>query len=508
MAVDLGTTGVKVAIAGPDGSVLGRAGETFPMLYTDQGGVEQDADGWWSALGRCARQALAAAGVTGAAIGAVAVTSQYMSIVAIAADGQPLMNAVMWMDHRGRDRLDHLGGLDALGLFLDVHGLPPPGDLAHIAFIRDERPEVYARAAAFVEPVDYLLARLSGRITATQNTAVGLLSVDNRQHGTTRYSDELLGRSKIDVAKLPPLVPFGEVLGPVTPTAAADLGITTAALVLSGTIDSITSAVGSGAIDHTACSLIVGTTSVIVTHVDDKRSDLAHALITVPSPLPGKYFVMAENGVGGKALDVLVNNLVYPDDGLGSLAPEDAFERVLAVAGAAPAGANGVVFLPWLVGSLAPALDVDVRGGFVNLGLTTTRSDLARATLEGVAFNAAWLFPHVASLAGASYDSINLGGGGAASALWAQIIADALGVRVRRLAQPQTTNAQGAAFLALAQLGRIAIDDIPTLLRVEQVHEPDDQAHALYERVGAAFIDFHDRAAPFFHSLNSREAAP
>jgi xylulokinase len=417
------------------------------------------------------------------------------------------MNTVMWMDRRGRDQLDVLRDPDAPALWLDLHGLPPPGDLAHIAFIRNERPDVYAQAAALVEPVDYLNARLTGRITATQNTAFGLLTVDNRVHGATEYSDQLVSRAKVDPAKLPPLVPFGSVLGEVTAAAADDLGINSRATVVSGTIDSITSAVGSGAIDHMTCSLIVGTTSVMVTHVDAKRADPAHALITVPSPLPGKYFVMAENGVGGKALDVFVNGLVFAADGLGVPLPDDAFERVLAVAADAPPGANGVLFFPWLVGSLAPGMNGDVRGGFVNLGLTTSRADLARATLEGVALNAAWLFPHVAALAGAHYDTINLGGGGAASALWAQVIADALGVRVRRLAQPRTTNAQGAALLALTELGRLALEDIPSLLRVEQVHEPDPETHVLYERLGAAFVDFHDRAAPFFRTLNSGEVA-
>jgi xylulokinase len=510
LAVDLGTTGVKVAVVDPDGSVRGSAGETFPMLYTDDGGVEQDAENWWDALGRCSRRAQDGAGTSGSGIGAVAVTSQYMSIVPVTADGRPLMNAIMWMDGRGRRHHDLLHDPEAAGLWIEVHGLPPlpNDDLAHVAFVRNERPEVYEQAAAFVEPVDYLLARLSGRVTGTQNTVFGLLSVDNRTHGATEYSDVLLARSRMDVAKLPPLVPFGEVLGKVTSSAADHLGITSEAIVLSGTIDSITSAVGSGAIDNTTCSLVVGTTSVIVTHVGDKRHDLAHGLTTVPSPLPGKYFVMAENGVGGKALDFFVNNLVFDDDGLSAAIPEDAFERVLAVAATAPAGANGVVFLPWLVGSMAPGMNRDVRGGFVNVSLTTRRADLARAVLEGVALNAGWLFPHVAALADAHYDTLNLGGGGAVSPLWGQVIADALGVRVRRLAQPRTTNAQGAALLALAQLGRIGLDDIPALLRVEEVHEPSAAAHAVYQRLSPAFVDFHDRAAPFFHTLNSREAAP
>src|SRR5262245_47113516 len=182
LAIDLGTTGVKVAIVGPDGAVQSSAGETFPMLYTNDGGVEQDAENWWRAIGRCTRRALNAAGKAGTSIGVVAVTSQYMSTVAIDERGRPLMNTVMWMDRRGRDQLDVLRDPDAPALWLDLHGLPPPGDLGHIAFIRNERPDVYARAAALVEPVDYLNARLTGRITATQNTAFGLLTVDNRVH--------------------------------------------------------------------------------------------------------------------------------------------------------------------------------------------------------------------------------------------------------------------------------------------------------------------------------------
>lgn len=509
LAVDLGSTSVKVAVVDRGGRVVGSGSASLPTIHLPGGGAEQDAQGWWTAVGACSRQAIADAGIDGAGVEAVAVTTQYMSIVAIDERGHPLMNAVMWMDRRGARHL-RTAARDVdidVDLWLDRHGLVPIGgcDQAHIALIRAEHPDVYAATAAFVEPVDYLNARLTGRITATQTTAFPLMTVDNRVHGTTVHDPELVARAGIDPGKLPPIVPYDEIVGTVTRDAADHLGISERAVVVAGTIDSITSAVGCGVLDNTSCGVIIGTTTVIVTHIDHKGADLDHGLISVPSPLPGRYFVMAENGIGGKALDHFVRNVVYPDDALAlGPIPDDAFERAEAAAAAVPAGSGGAMYLPWLVGSMAPVADGHVRAGFMNVGLTTTRAHLARAVYEGVAFNAAWLLPHVATFAGADWPSIRFGGGGAASSLWAQVLADALGVGVDRLAGSQTTNARGAAFLALARLGHISLDDIPTLVEVADHLEPDAAHAAVYRPMIERFIELHALTRPFYASLNGR----
>ncbi|MFT3851756.1 MAG: FGGY-family carbohydrate kinase [Ilumatobacteraceae bacterium] len=251
----------------------------------------------------------------------------------------------------------------------------------------------------------------------------------------------------------------------------------------------------------------MGTTSVVATHVPSPRLDEAHGLFTAPSPLPSSWFVVAENGIGGKALDVFVNNLVYPDDGLGPPLPDDAFERVVDAAAAVPAGANGVMFLPWLVGSMAPGWDRHLRGAFANLDLSSTRADLARAVLEGVALNAVWLIPHVAALAGSADRSISFGGGGARSPMWGQLLADVLGADVRRLANPHVTNAQGAALLALVEAGEMTWDDADAALSVAEVHHPDPAVAETYRRLLDAFVDAHERWNPTFRILNSRAPA-
>jgi len=508
LAIDLGSTGVKVAVVDEAGTVRSSAGEVLPLLFTDDGGAEQDPHGWWDAIGRCARKAVGASGLDADDVTLVAVTSQYTSTVAVTADGAPLANVIMWMDQRGRRHHRSVADADTLPRWLEIHGMMPTGndDIGHIAFIRAEWPDVYAAAYAFVEPMDHIAARLTGVVTATQSTMFPMLSVDNRRWGLTEYSDELLAMSGLDPAKLPRLVPLGASRGDILASAAEHLGVSDRAVVTGATIDSVTSAVGTGAIDADGCGLIIGTTSVMATHLDAQRHDMEHGLTTAPSPLPGAYFLVAENGIGGKALDVFVNNIVHADDGLGLPAPADAFERVLAAAQDVPAGANGLMFLPWLMGSLAPGFQRRARGGFVNLGLESTRADMARAVLEGVALNAAWLLPHFAALAERRYDEVTIGGGGASSSLWGQILADAFGVRVRRLAGSRTTNAHGAALLALAEAGQFALGELPSLLAIAEVHEPHAEASRTYRRLLPSFIDFHDRVAPFYDVLNSPEA--
>jgi len=505
LAVDLGTSGVKVAVVDDEGRVLASATEALTTMFLPDGGAEQDPERWWSAIGRCGREAVARAGCGASGVEVVAVTSQYMSIVAIDGRGRPLMNAVMWMDTRGRRRRDHLRSPDPVALWLDRHGLTPLGtnDLAHMAFIRDERPDVHAAAAAYVEPVDYVNARLTGRITATQTTAFPLLTVDNRVHGTLEHSAELVAAAGVDPDKLPPIVAFDEIIGPVTADAAGHLGVTTAAVVVTGTIDSVTSAVGSGALDERACSIIVGTTSVMVTHVTRKASDLDHGILSVPSPLPGRYAVLAENGVGGKALEFLLANLVYGNDAFATAPmPPDAYERAEAAAAAAPVGSGGVLFLPWLVGSMAPAPDPTMRAAFANLSLATTRSHLARAVLEGVALNLRWLLGPVSAFVGRSWDEMCFGGGGASSDLWSAIMADALGLRIRQLAEPRLTNARGAAYLALERLGRIRLADIAGLVRVVRVHEPDPANTERYDELLEAFTALHGATRPVLRALH------
>lgn len=483
LAIDLGTGGPKVALVHREGDALAWRSRTVHTTFTADGGAEQDPGEMWSAVVAATHEVLASVSPR-PPIAAVAVTSQYMSTVPVAADGTPTGPCILWMDHRGGAHNRSLLDERTFMLFVERHGLVPlpsgSDNVAHAHVLRTVHPDAYEAAAALVEPMDYLTSRLIGRVTATQSTVFGQLVCDNRTWGSTEYDPELVAATRLDPSKLPPLAPLNGVVGEVTTAVAAELGIPAGTPVVPGTIDSITSAVGTGALGPDRGAVIIGTTSVLVSHLLEHRGDITAGILSVPSPVPNRYYVMAENGLGGRAFEWAQRFLGY-----------DSPDTALLDAATVPAGSDGVLFLPWLLGSIAPSPNDDVRAAFVGLSLQHERRHAIRAVLEGVALNLAWLVPPVEAFVGNPFPSLNFGGGGALSPLWAQILADATGIPVRRLAEPRATNARGAAFLAFADLGVLSLDDVPSLLRVEHEHEPVQEHRAVMQRALERLVALH-----------------
>ena len=496
LAIDLGTGGPKVAVVAPEGGVLAWSSRPVATRFIGDRGAEQDPEEMWSAVVAATHDTvgrLTGGGTARASFAAVAVTSQYMSVVPVAADGRPTGPCILWMDTRGaahnRQLLSDLANDESTALFLERHGLIPlPGgsdNVAHIAALREHHPDAYAAAVAFVEPMDYLAARLTGTVGATQSTMFGQLVCDNRIWGATAYDPELVAATRLDPDKLPPLRPMNGFVGELRSDVAAELGVVAGIPVAVPTIDSITSAIGTGAIDATRGSVVIGTTSVVVSHVGDHRCDIRSGLLGVPSPLPGQYFVMAENGVGGRALEWAATLFGHPDGRADGLA------GAVSAAESSSVGSNGVGFMPWLLGSIAPRPDGNVRAAFTGLALHHRRDDLFRAVLEGVALNLAWLLPAVERFVGNPFTHVGFGGGAAQSDLWAQILADALDRPVHQFADPRTANAVGAAFLAFADLGRLSIADVPSLLRVHRVYESRQEYRAVMDDALGRLIELH-----------------
>jgi xylulokinase len=521
LAIDLGTGGPKVAVVDETARVVAWRSQPVATTFVDAApgstGAEQDPHELWRAVCTASRQALATAdkqlGALPLIIG-VAVTSQYMSLLPIDGQGRPTGPLILWMDTRGAEHNMSLLTDESFILFAERHGLIPlpsgNDNVAHAHVLRTMHPDAYQRAAALVEPMDYLTARMTSRATATQSSVFGLLSCDNRSWGLTAYDDDLLAANRLDRHLLAELVPMNSVVGHVTDGASAELGIAAGTPVIAGTIDSITSAVGTGATQCNRGGIIIGTTSVLVTHITAQRNDLTSGLLSVPSPVPNSWYVMAENGLGGRALEWVLRftGYVLPD---GSADVQGALDEAARIAG----GAEGVRYAPWLMGSIAPTPNDDQRGAFEGLSLHHDRRHAARAALEGIAASLAWLLPAAEAFADPTdmafadptdtafadptdtafadpanttgdphrFDSICFGGGGAQSELWGQILADATGREIRRLAEPRATNARGAAILALAALGVRSLDDELMQPPVAQVHHPTADGMATMDSV-------------------------
>ncbi|MBK6856589.1 MAG: FGGY-family carbohydrate kinase [Microthrixaceae bacterium] len=519
LTIDLGTSGPKAAVVSDDGRLVGTARGSVETVHRPDGAAEQDPEAVWRTTLDAAAAALAHAQVDRSSIAAVVASAQYSSIVPVAADGSPVGPMITWMDTRGSPkRLRKLDGYprraaSPTGLLesVRVHGLAPVEagmSLNHMRWLRYGEAEIYGRAEALLEPVDYLTARLTGRCTANRCSSFMQMLSDNRRgaiaSGDTRWHPGLVARSLIDPAKLPEPVAVGSVVGTLTSEAATALGLPPTTLVLSGINDTQAGAIAAGAWRGDHAGLAIGTTSVITTHAIRKKVNPLRTLFTMPSPLGGNHLVAAENGVAGAAVDHFLDQYIYADDAFG--APASASERYQAfddaVSSAAP-GAAGLLFLPWLAGSLAPRADPRMRGGFIGMGLGTTRHDLARAIAEGIALNLRRVQGPVETFTGRPITQYSFYGGGSGSRAWAQVLADVLDRPVHRIADGGFANSFGTAMFGFEQLGIASAEDLADQLAIADTSEPDPTHRARYDHLSGTFQEAHRRTRPLMHSLNA-----
>jgi xylulokinase len=514
LAIDVGTSGPKAAIVSLQGRVVATARAHVETIFLPDDGAEQDADALWRAVKEASGMALRTSGVAPREVLAVIVSSQYSSIVPVDAQGRPTMNMVLWLDKRGsKQRLRRIAGYPRrsdtplqLLRWLRVHGLPPIEggiSLTHMRWIRHARPDVYARTATFLEPMDYVAMRFSGRAAANQCTAFMSLLTDNRRLNVTEYDAGLLAQSGIDRDKLPQLVPLDSILGAVLPEVAAELGLAPGTQVVTGINDTQCGGMGTAAFSGPHAALSIGSTSVMITHVDFKRTDVRHVILSMPSPVPDTYFVMAENGMAGGTLEHFLQKLVYASDPFGELTATNRFALLQRAVDDTPPGSAGVLFLPWMGGSIAPAADARMRGGFLNLSLHTTRSHMARAVLEGVAMNLRWMKKPVEKFAKRGFSHFVFYGGGAESDAWSQILADVLGIPVHQMANPQYATCLGAGLLAFQRLGRLGFQDFAPLVPIHRVYDPNPANRQVYDEMSAQLVNAFARTRPIFRALNA-----
>jgi xylulokinase len=277
----------------------------------------------------------------------------------------------------------------------------------------------------------------------------------------------------IDPARLPPLVPFGSVVGPVRGSVAAEMGISPEAVVVTGMPDLHAAALGSGGTSPYQAHLAISTTSWISCPVAAKKTDVLHSIATAPGLTNDSYLLIDNQETGGKALEWLRGALA----GAG---PAADYNDLTALAAASPPGANGVTFAPWLAGERSPADDKRVRAAFSSLSVTTSTADLVRAVLEGVAANSAWLLRYVERFTGRRLEPIRMLGGGALSTLWCQIYADTLDREVERVPQPMAAQLRGGALLAEVARGRLALDEVAARVPRGEVFTPQPGTAELY----------------------------
>ena len=516
LAIDLGTSGMKAALVAADGTVTGWAERAVPLRVLPGGGAEQDPMAWWAALGEVVAELGRGHPAHLRAVTTVCSSTQGEGTIAVDAAGEPLTACISWLDMRGAGHLRRqFGGFPAyegIAVRRIVRWLRLTGGMpsrtgkdpaAHMLLVRDEMPDVYERTATFLNVLDWINLKLTGRTVATVDSILTSWVTDNRRINDIRYARSLVADSGIDPAKFPPIVGCTEVIGTLSPAAASFLGLPETVRVVAGAIDNTAAAVGAGTVRDNEPHLYLGTSSWIAAHVRRKKTDVAAGIASVPCAVPDRYLMTALQATAGANLTWLRDKVVEHDDpliGAGHVTTSvfEAFDKIIPMV---PAGANGVLYTPWLYGERAPVDDPHLRAAFLNISLETTRSDLLRAVFEGVALNTRWLARSVDRFLGAPVTSMVITGGAARSDAWCQIFADVLGIEIRRDADPVAVNARGAGWIGAVGTGMITYADLPALCRNDRVFSPA-AGHQVYDEIFDIYQDLHKRLAPVYRRLH------
>ncbi|HEY6695895.1 MAG TPA: xylulokinase [Solirubrobacteraceae bacterium] len=484
IGVDVGTSGTRALAVTTDGELVAEANRPHELLTPRPGWSEQDPGQWWDA----AQAALAEVAAAAEDVVGLGLTGQMHGSVFLDSAGDVIRPALLWNDQRtaaecaeitervGAERLLEIAGNPALT------GFQAP----KVLWLARHEPDAYARVASVLLPKDYVRLRLTGEHATDASDAAGTLLLDVRARD---WSPAILDALEIPRAWMPAVHEGPEVTGTVRDDLAAELGLPRGLPVAAGGGDNAAAAVGVGVVREGSLSSSIGTSGVIFSHRDAFAPDPSGRVHAFCHAVPSAWHLMSVTLSAGGSLS-------WWRDQLGG-----DFDALVGEAEAVEAGAEGLVFLPYLTGERTPHLDPDARGGFVGLTVRHGRGHLTRAVMEGVAFSMRDGLEIMRDL-GTPDDDVRAVGGGARSPLWLQLQADVYGRAIRRTVIDEGP-AYGAALLAGVAAGAFAdVNDAAARVRLrEEVTEPDPERARRYEELYGVYASLYPALRDAMHAL-------
>ena len=477
ITVDIGTSSIRSVLFDEAGRILHIEQRDNPPDYLDDGRVEQDSTTWKHHLAVTIAACASMAARNGLVPAAIGLTAQRSSVIPVDGGGRALHPAIMWQDTRTEGLCTRMEPDQATVFRRSGLRIYPVFSAVKMRWFKEERPQIYKAAHKMLGIQDFLLHELTG-LFVTDRSLASRTNLFNLK--TLEWDDELLRRFGLDKRILCDLVDPGAVAGTLSAAMAASTGLPTGLPVISAGGDQQCAALGLGLAGPGRVIANTGTGSYLIAGVDRPVIDPAMSISCNVAAVPGSFILEAGSPTAGSILRWF--NREFHRDCSGG---ENDFSQVIAEAETSPPGANGVILLPHFKGRGAPRWDPGARGAFIGLSQASTRGDLARAILEGIAAELAENLDAVEALGGAA-DTIAVSGGMTASRLYCQLQADLYGRRVERPDETEAT-ALGAWISCAVRLGmypgyqeahRAATEGRPGGSFV-----PDPAATAVYRRI-------------------------
>ena len=484
---DVGSQGTKAILLSTTGKYVCEAYEGYPIDYPHPLWAEQPVERWLEALTLAVQRLLSESGAAAKDIRALSLATQVDGVVPIDSNGNPLHPAIIWMDRRAAVQCEHVRPrlrdeqiFELTGLNLDASHVAPK-----IRWLADEHPEIYERTAYFLLPGSYMAYVLTGELGVDYSNASSTLLLD--VHAKT-WSTIMADAFEIDLKRLAPVGAANATLGHLRPDRAEALGLSTETQVMIGCGDEHAACLGAGVTQPGLVGDISGTAEPVCAASPEAVFDPTRLVETHCHADPDLWLLENPGFVSGG------NYRWYRDQ----FAKGETYAALDSEAAQVPAGAEGMTFLPSLMGAMAPTWNESARGIFAGFTLAHTRGHFVRALLEGSAYAVRDITTQMQA-AGIQLNEVRVVGGGARSHLWNQIKADVTGLQVK-VPEITETTALGAAFLALVGTGAYATlnEASENIVKIRECLDPDLGAQSIYTEAYERYRQTYFATLPVF----------
>ena len=488
LGIDVSTTATKAILIDPAGTVRGIGTAEYGVSMPRPLWSEQEPTAWWDGAQAAIRAALTSAGTSGADVEVVGLTGQMHGAVLLDDAGAVLRPAILWNDQRTAAECDEIRALVGPARLIEttgndaITGFTAP----KLLWVRRHEPDAWARLAHVLLPKDYVRLRLTGDYATDKADGSGTILFDL---SARTWSPEILEALGLDAGWFPPAFEGPDVTGTVTQAAAQATNLRAGTPVVAGGGDQSANAVGLGVVAGGTVALSLGTSGVTFATTDTPVHEPRGRVHAFCHAVPGRWHLMS-------VMLSAAGSLRWFRD---ALAPGEGFADLSASAADVDAAADGLFFLPYLSGERSPHPDPRARGAFVGLALRHDRRHMARAVLEGVAFGLRDGLDLMLEAGVPRSHQIRASGGGLASPVWRQILADVLDAEL-----VATSTTEGAAYGAaiLAAVAAAWFGDVPAataaLVRTTEATTPGP-ARASYAEAHTAYRELYPALAPSFH---------
>lgn len=490
IGMDIGTSGTKSVLFDLDGNTIASSTEEYPMYQPQNGYAEQNPEEWWNAAKKTLKTICLSA-ADGEIVG-IGLSGQMHSLVLLDENNNVIRPAILWCDQRTSKECEEIERIVGRERLIEITANPAlPGFTASkLLWVKMHEPDNFKRCAHILLAKDYIRLKLTGAYATEVSDASGmqLLDVSKRD-----WSEEVCSKLGIDIKMLAKVYESPEITGYVTDECAKEIGLTSGIPVAGGAGDNAAAAIGMGVYSTGKAFTTIGTSGVVFAPTNSPIIDNKGRIHTFCAAVPGTWHVMGVTQAAGLSLNWFRDRFMRDAE----------YSEIDKRCDEISIGADGLIYLPYLMGERTPILDSDARGVFFGLSAMHSEYHMARSVIEGVSYSL-YSCLEILKEVGIDVNSMALCGGGGKSAFWRQMISDVYGMPVKVMRSNEGA-ALGAAILGGCAAGIFYTvgDGCKRMTRESHSVEPNDASHRKYSKVYDIYKCIYPSVKQLFTQLKS-----